>query len=304
MPVLNWIGKDAVVRHDAEVPFRLLHDMPQLSCPPLPPAGEGRDEGGTLAKTCDNLIVEGDNLLALKALLPYNTGQDERDNAGNRTGWVCSDNVDSPKMREWLNKVVGDEAEDLCRHDKWPCMMYPRLELLKRFLREDGVIFASIDDIELASLRMLFDEIFGAGNRVGTIVWKFVTLKRHLFSQIGNFKPDGEEFDCAQFIANEMDGVCDWIRNVERKPSSFSLPTSSDRFYPDFLIRMANGGIIATEYKGAHLATAKDSEEKKRIGAFWERRSGGRCAFAWMENNEWISLTDAARRCAGQQGCA
>lgn len=174
MPVLNWIGKDAVVRHDADVPFRLLQDAPELGC--------GDADGG-------NLIVEGDNLLALKALLPhygsqvkciyidppYNTGQDDRDDTGKRSGWVYNDNVNSPQMRDWLGKVVGEEAEDLTRHDKWLCMMYPRLKLLRQFLRDDGVIFASIDDIELASLRMLFDEIFGIGNRVGTIVWKNVT---------------------------------------------------------------------------------------------------------------------------------
>ena len=174
MPVLNWIGKDAVARHDAEVPFRLLHEVPELAC--------GDADSG-------NLIVEGDNLLALKALLPhyggqvkciyidppYNTGQDERDDEGKRNGWVYNDNVNSPQMREWLGKVVGPEAEDLTRHDKWLCMMYPRLKLLKRFLRDDGVIFASIDDIELASLRLLFDEIFGVVNRVGTIVWKNAT---------------------------------------------------------------------------------------------------------------------------------
>ena len=174
MPVLNWIGKEAVVRHDAEVPFRLLQDVPEMGC--------GDADSG-------NLIVEGDNLLALKALLPhyggqvkciyidppYNTGQDDRDESGKRSGWVYNDNVDSPQMRDWLGKVVGDEAEDLTRHDKWLCMMYPRLVLLKKFLRDDGVIFASIDDIELASLRMLFDEIFGIANRVGTIVWKNVT---------------------------------------------------------------------------------------------------------------------------------
>ena len=144
---------------------------------------------------------------------------------------------------------------------------------------------------------------FGAGRYAWDWQYNgFVTLKRHFFPQIGNLKSDGEEFECAQFIANEMEGVECWIRNVERKPSSFSLPTSSDRFYPDFLIRLENGGIVAAEYKGAHLATGKDSEEKKRIGKLWERRSGGRCAFAWVENKEWTPLADAARRCAGQQG--
>jgi DNA modification methylase len=174
MPTLNWIGKEAVVNHHREVPFRLLKDVPDLSC---------GDPGS------GNLIVQGDNLLALKALLPYyagrvkciyidppyNTGVDERSEEGKRTGWVYSDNVNSPEIREWLGKVVGEEAEDLSRHDKWLCMMYPRLILLKRFLREDGVIFASIDEIEFASLRMLFDEIFGAVNRIGTIVWKNAT---------------------------------------------------------------------------------------------------------------------------------
>ena len=96
-----------------------------------------------------------------------------------------------------------------------------------------------------------------------------------------------------------MDGVRDWIRNVERKPGSFSLPTSSDRFYPDFVIRLANGGIIAAEYKGDHLASGKDSDEKKRIGELWERRSGGRCAFAWVELQNWVTLKEAALRCKG-----
>lgn len=127
----------------------------------------------------------------------------------------------------------------------------------------------------------------------------FIALKRHFFPQIGNLKSTGEEFQCAQFIANEMGGVRDWIRNVERKPGSFSLPTSSDRFYPDFLIRLANGGIIAAEYKGEHIATNKDSDEKKRIGELWERRSGGSCAFAWVEQKNWATLKEAALRCKG-----
>ena len=77
------------------------------------------------------------------------------------------------------------------------------------------------------------------------------------------------------------------------------MPTSSDRFYPDFLIRMDQGGIIAAEYKGKHIATGDDSKEKKRIGELWERRSAGRCAFAWVENQDWSSLKEAALRLAG-----
>ena len=174
MPKLDWIGKKAVVNHHRDVPFHLLRENPELS------AG---DPGS------GNLLVQGDNLLALKALLPYyagqvkciyidppyNTGVDERDESGKRSGWIYCDNVNSPEMRDWLNKVVGPEFEDLSRHDKWLCMMYPRLSLLYQFLRDDGVIFVSIDEVEFANLRLLLDDIFGITNRVGTIIWDNAT---------------------------------------------------------------------------------------------------------------------------------
>jgi hypothetical protein len=162
MPELRWIGKDAVVRHDAEVPFHLLHDVPELAC--------GDADSG-------NLIVEGDNLLALKALLPHYGGQvkciyiDPPYNTGNE-GWVYNDNVNSPQMREWLGKVVGKETEDLTRHDKWLCMMYPRLIMLRRMLRDDGVIFISIGKDEFGHLRALCDEIFGRRCLLECFIWQ------------------------------------------------------------------------------------------------------------------------------------
>ncbi|HNZ13639.1 MAG TPA: site-specific DNA-methyltransferase [Anaerolineaceae bacterium] len=165
MPTLDWIGKAAVRNHHLEVPFHLLRADAALSCG-APAAG--------------NLLIEGDNLLALKALLPYYAGQvkciyiDPPYNTGNEQ-WVYNDNVNSPEMRTWLGRVVGGEAEDLSRHDKWLCMMYPRLTLLRQMLREDGVILISIDDNEAHSLRMLLDEIYGRSNFVGTIVWRNVT---------------------------------------------------------------------------------------------------------------------------------
>lgn len=162
MPTLNWIGKDAVVKHHKEVPFRLLEPLPELSC--------GAPDSG-------NLIVQGDNLDALKALLPRYGGQvkciyiDPPYNTGNE-GWVYNDNVNSPEIRRWLGEVVGKEGETLDRHDRWLCMMYPRLVLLKQFLREDGVIFVSIDDTEMANLRLLMDEVFGSRNFIATIAWQ------------------------------------------------------------------------------------------------------------------------------------
>ena len=123
----------------------------------------------------DNLIIHGDNLKALKALLPTYAGKvkciyiDPPYNTGNEA-WAYNDNVNSPMMQEWLGKAV--DHEDLTRHDKWLCMMTPRLKLLKELLRDDGVIFISIDDNEVHRLRELLDDIFGETNYVGTFVWR------------------------------------------------------------------------------------------------------------------------------------
>jgi site-specific DNA-methyltransferase (adenine-specific)/adenine-specific DNA-methyltransferase len=125
----------------------------------------------------DNLIVQGDNLHALKALLPRYARQvkciyiDPPYNTGNE-GWVYNDNVNSPEIRRWLGEVVGKEGETLDRHDRWLCMMYPRLVLLRQFLRDDGAIFVSIDDNEVANLRAVLDEIFGAQNLLANCIWQ------------------------------------------------------------------------------------------------------------------------------------
>ncbi len=162
MPTLDWIGKEAVRNHHREVPYHLLRCEGELSSGS---AGDG------------NLPVEGDNLLALKALLPYYAGKvkciyiDPPYNTGNE-GWVYNDNVNAPEIRRWLNKVVGAESEDLSRHDKWLCMMYPRLMLLRKLLTPDGVIFVSIDENESGHLRLLMDEVFQRSNALGTLVWK------------------------------------------------------------------------------------------------------------------------------------
>ena len=162
MPTLDWIGKKAVINHDKQVPFHLLNEVPELSC--------GDKDSG-------NMLIQGDNLVALKSLLPYYAGKvkciyiDPPYNTGNE-GWIYNDNVNSPEIKEWLGNVVGKEAEDLSRHDKWLCMMYPRLKLLREFLRRDGSVWISIDDNEVAHLRLLCDEIFGANHFVADIAWQ------------------------------------------------------------------------------------------------------------------------------------
>lgn len=117
-----------------------------------------------------------------------------------------------------------------------------------------------------------------------------VVLKRHFFPAIGNLKNQGEEFQCAQVIANEIENVDWWVRNVERKHGAFWLQLSSAKFYPDFIARLKDGTFVAIEYKGAHLATNEESREKKRIGDLWEASSEGRCRFAWIENRDWTTL--------------
>lgn len=160
MPTLDWIGKEAVINHHNEVPFRLLEHDPKLS--------HGQANTG-------NMLIEGDNLEALKALLPYYKGKvdfiyiDPPYNTGNEN-WIYNDNVNSPQMKDWLGNVV--DREDLSRHDKWLCMMFPRLLLLKKLLNDNGLIFISIDDNEESHLHQILNEIFGEFQFVQKIIWK------------------------------------------------------------------------------------------------------------------------------------
>ena len=158
MPTLEWIGKDKVVNHHMDVPFRVLEKKYVFG------------DGG------ENMIIHGDNLAALKSLLPRFEGRvkcvyiDPPYNTGNE-GWCYNDNVSDPKIKKWLGEVVGKEGEDLSRHDKWLCMMYPRLVLLRKLLADDGAIFISIDDSEFYNLRAICNEIFGEMNFITTIIW-------------------------------------------------------------------------------------------------------------------------------------
>lgn len=167
MPTLEWIGKDKVVNHHQEVPYRVLERQYSYD-----ETGQHAEDNGS-----ENMIIHGDNLEALKALLPRYEGKvkciyiDPPYNTGNE-GWVYNDNVNDPKIKKWLGEVVGKEGEDLSRHDKWLCMMYPRLKLLQRLLAEDGVIFISIDDNELYNLKSICDEIFGLSCFVSNISWQ------------------------------------------------------------------------------------------------------------------------------------
>lgn len=168
MPTLEFKGKQFVYSHHLGVPFRELQVVPEKSLPP-----EGKSPS-----LDDNLIIHGDNLEALKALLPTHAGKvdcifiDPPYNTGNE-GWCYNDNVRSPLMKEWLKKSANPvDKEDLERHDKWLCMMWPRLSLLRELLSEQGLIFVTLDDNEQHRFRLVMDEIFGAENFISTAIWQ------------------------------------------------------------------------------------------------------------------------------------
>jgi site-specific DNA-methyltransferase (adenine-specific)/adenine-specific DNA-methyltransferase len=277
MPTLNWIGKDAVVNHHQQVPFRLLKDVSDLAC--------GQPGNG-------NLIVQGDNLVALKALLPYYAGQvkciyiDPPYNTGN-VGWVYNDNVNSPVIREWLGKTVGKEGETLDRHDRWLCMMYPRLTLLRQFLREDGAIFISIDDYEYESLKLVMNEIFGPANHVATFIWKRRTTpdSRNLngvsgdheyvicYQRAAGFRFRGQSKDLGKYKNPDNDPRGPWmsdnltgLANAAERPNlhyDIVHPDTGERFHP----HSSRGWIYGPDRMEQLI-------RDKRI--LWSRKPGGR----------------------------
>ncbi|MDZ8118096.1 site-specific DNA-methyltransferase [Pontiella agarivorans] len=275
MPTLDWIGKDAVIRHHKEVEFRLLEPDAALS--------HGDESDG-------NLIVQGDNLHALKALLPKYAGRvkciyiDPPYNTGNE-GWIYNDKVNSPEINRWLGQTVGKEAEDLSRHDKWLCMMYPRLVLLKQFLSDDGAIFVSIDDNEVASLRLLMDEIFGKKNFVETIIWQ------------KNYAPkaSAKHFSEAHDYIVVYKGIGNWGRNLiprsekqnknyknyDNDPRGLWRPNNlaARNYYSKgtYSIKCPSGRVIDGPPSGSYWRV---SEEK-----FWELDRDGRIWWGKDGNN-------------------
>ena len=167
MPTLEWIGKEKVINHHLDVPYRVLERKYSYD-----EAGQHDEDNGS-----ENMIIHGDNLDALKSLLPRYEGRvkciyiDPPYNTGNEK-WVYNDNVNDPRILKWLGQVVGAEGEDLSRHDKWLCMMYPRLKLLQKLLADEGLIFINIDDTECFYLKIICDEIFGSNNFLASIAWE------------------------------------------------------------------------------------------------------------------------------------
>lgn len=235
MPTLDFKGKQFVYAHHLSVPFKQLNIVADKSLP--------KDNKPSLD---DNLIIYGDNLHALKALLPKYAGKikciyiDPPYNTGNED-WCYNDNVNSPLMKAWLNNEGNPvDKEDLERHDKWLCMMWPRLQLLRELLSEDGVIFVSIDDNERHRLRSIMDEIFGEDNFTGEFVWERKKKPSFLDRNMG--------------IVTEY--ILSYAKNKRQSPSFIEGLTTKGKKYP---INNAGNGLKVLSFpKGSVLFRCPD----------------------------------------------
>ena len=210
MPVLNWLGKNEVQRY--RPPFHFLNKIYGNS---------------------DNKIIRGDNLLALKSLLPQYENKikciyiDPPYNTGNEN-WIYNDNVNSPQLQKWLGQVVG--SEDLTRHDKWLCMMYPRLKLLHKLLRDDGAIFISIDDNEQANLKLICNEIFGASNFVAEIIVQSNSAKNN-----------------AKFISITHEYLIVYAKNIETLPPNWRVKKNNIDEFKKRCSQLIKAGFTSEE---------------------------------------------------------
>ena len=242
MPTLDWIGKNKVVNHHLDVPYCVLNREYSYD-----EFGQHKNDNGS-----KNMIIHGDNLLALKSLLPQYEGRiqciyiDPPYNTGNE-GWIYNDNVNDPRIKNWLGEVVGKEGEDLSRHDKWLCMMYPRLKLLQKLLSNDGVIFISIDDIEYANLKLICDEIFGATCFVSNISWQRTYSTRNDSKGIVN------EVEHLIVYSKNSGWMPNKLPRTDKMNARFKNPdnditpwTSSDAFAPDAV--MHQGMVYAIQH--------------------------------------------------------
>lgn len=307
MPTLDFKGKQFVYAHHLTVPFRQLNIDAKKSLP--------KDGKSSLD---DNLIIHGDNLHALKALLPVYAGKvdcifiDPPYNTGNE-GWCYNDNVNAPLMREWLKDSANPvDKEDLERHDKWLCMMWPRLALLRELLTDSGVLFVTIDHNEQHRLREILDELFGEDCFIASIAWQKRTSPEarkklgpahdtiHVYSKRPNStslsKLQLSEEQINEFANPDNDPKGDWTstdltaQNIDpskRKDQQYeiTLPTGEkvspppgrcwSMLEPEFLKKKAEGRI----WFGAK------GNARPRIKTYLEE-SEGVSSWTWWPNEE------------------
>jgi adenine-specific DNA-methyltransferase len=272
MTELNFKGKEFVYNHHLAVPFRPLVPHPEKGIGPVALDG--------------NLIIHGDNLHALKALLPLYAGKvdcifiDPPYNTGNE-GWSYNDNVNAPMIKEWLSSnPIG--IEDGLRHDKWCAMMWPRLRLLHELLSDDGSLWMTMDDNEVYRARAILDGIFGEQHFIAQIAWqkrytrsnntdKFTSVIDHLmaYRKGDGFRlrltPRGEEAD-ARYTNPDNDSRGPW------KAIPFLNPASAEE-RPNLCYPLTNPNTGQTTVpSGKQKAWRNEEQVYKRLlleNRFW-----------------------------------
>jgi adenine-specific DNA-methyltransferase len=281
MPSIQFKGKTFVQNHHLAVQYHQLVPQKKLSL---------TDK----VSLHDNLIIQGDNLKALKALLPTYAGKikciyiDPPYNTGNES-WIYSDNVNSPMIQAWLKDNKPVDTEDLTRHDKWLCMLMPRLKLLRELLSEEGVIFVSCDDNEQHRLRLLMDEIFGQQNFIQNIIWQ----KKYSPQNDAKYFSDMHDFIIC-YAKQKINGEQKhgWMRNLlprteemnERysnpdddprgdwKPTDFSVKTYSEDY--DYPIKLPSGKTVNPPQGRCWSTSEKNFKELVKDNRIWFGESG------------------------------
>lgn len=275
MPEIVFKGKEYVYNHHLTVPYR--------------PLVVDKAKGIGPGDLNSSLVIHGDNLHALKALLPRYAGKvdlvfiDPPYNTGNE-GWCYSDGVNSPIMKEWLSTNPVD-GEDMLRHDKWLCMMWPRLVLLRELMADQGSIWITLDDNEVHHARDMLDEIFGAENFVATCIWQ------------KNYAPKGT----AQFFSEDHDYVLVYAKDKKVwRPNLLERTASMDAVYknPDgdprglwrannlaarnfyskgtYSITCPNGRVIDGPPQGSYWRVSEEKfKEMDADGRIWWGEDGG-----------------------------
>ena len=185
MPMLNWLTREEDVRAAGRAPYRLLEEVSDLSV--------GDREAG-------NILIQGDNLEALKALLPFYAGR------------VKCIYIDPP----YNTRSAFEHYDDNLEHTRWLAMMWPRLELLRELLAEDGSIWVSIDDNEAHYLKVIMDEVFGRKNFVDTVIWR------------KNYSPKSS----ARHFSSDHDYIIVYAHNLDAfKPNLMPRTQKQDKAY-------------------------------------------------------------------------
>ena len=293
MPTLNWIGKEKVINHHRDVPFKILEHKYGFN-----------DTDGEIKEPVNsgNKIIHGDNLEALKSLLPEYEGKikciyiDPPYNTGNEN-WVYNDNVNHPKIKKWLEatlkaKESGKEAaigiDDLARHDKWLCMMYPRLKLLHKLLADDGAIFISIDDNEQANLKFICDEIFGINNMVTNIHWKRSESQNNnskLLSVVGEFiicylkNKEGKSFNKTELQETAINEY-----RYEDENGKFRRGTIVDNSRGKHILEITSPNGITKTIKS--IRTREFFDEKEKEGLIYWTSTGTPYLKLYLEKSE------------------